>query len=332
MWRQQEVKAPRLKSFSLILVATTLLCFLASCTSQTPEGTPTPESIPAVDEMRTLDHDGRERTYLLHVPDGLHENEPVPLVFAFHGGGGNGSGMNSLTKFDKLANREGFIAVFPDGVGNSWNDGRQNLASEAYLLNVDDVGFVDAMIETISLEFPVDRKRIYATGISNGAIFSHFLAAQRASTFAAIAPVVGGLAIPFNEHFNPDDTVSVLIIQGTADPLVPYDGGQIAGGNRGAIISTDDTVELWVQNDGCKSTPREEELPNSDLNDGCLVAQYTWSNGHADSAVVLLKIEGGGHTWPGGVQYLPESVIGRVCKDFEATEVIWRFFKDHPKQ
>lgn len=320
------MKSPWHKFLSLTLVAATLLCFLASCAAQTPK------SIPAVDEIRTLNHDGRERTYLLHVPDGLHENEPVPLVFAFHGGGGNGSGMASLTKFDKLADREEFIVVFPNGVGNSWNDGRQNLASEAYLLNVDDVGFVDAMIETISLEFPVDPKKIYATGISNGAIFSHFLAAQRASMFAAIAPVVGGLAIPFSAHFNPDDTVSVLIIQGIDDPLVPYNGGQIAGGNRGAIISTNDTVELWVQNDGCNNIPLKEELPNGDLNDGCVVTQYTWANGHADSAVVLLKIEGGGHTWPGGVQYLPESVIGRVCKDFEATEVIWSFFKGHSKQ
>jgi polyhydroxybutyrate depolymerase len=213
--------------------------------------------------------------------------------------------MVSLTEFDKLSDREEFIVVFPNGVGDSWNDGRQNLASEAYLLDVDDVGFVDAMIETISLEYPVDRNKVYATGISNGAIFSHFLAAKRASTFAAIAPVVGGLAIPFNEQFNPDDTVSVLVIQGADDPLVPYDGGQIAGGNRGAIISTDDTVELWVQNDGCNNTPLIAELPNNDLHDGCLVTQYTWSNGHTDSAVVLLRIEGGGHTWPGGAQYLP---------------------------
>jgi polyhydroxybutyrate depolymerase len=188
------------------------------------------------------------------------------------------------------------------------------------------------MIETISLEYPVDQNKVYATGISNGAIISHFLAGQRASTFAAIASVVGGLGIPFNEQFNPDDTVSVLVIQGADDPLVPYDGGQIAGGNRGAIVSTDDTVELWVQNDGCNNIPLTEKLPNNDLNDGCLVTQYTWSNGHTDSAVALLRIEGGGHTWPGGAQYLPESIIGRGCKDFEATEVIWSFFKEHPKQ
>ncbi len=312
--------------FSLTLVAATFLCVFALCTSHTPK------SIPAVDETRTPDHDGRQRTYLLHVPDGLHDNEPVPLVFVFHGGGGGGSGMVSLTEFDKLSDREEFIVVFPNGVGDSWNDGRQNLASEAYLLDLDDVGFVDAMIETISLEYPVDRDKVYATGISNGAIFSHFLAAKRASTFAAIAPVVGGLAIPFNEQLNPDDTVSVLVIQGADDPLVPYDGGQIAGGNRGAIISTDDTVELWVQNDGCNNTPLIAELPNNDLHDGCLVTHYMWSNGHTDSAVVLLRIEGGGHTWPGGAQYLPESIIGRVCKDFEATEVIWSFFKEHPKQ
>lgn len=322
----QGVKAPRLRSFSLIIASIILLCFLASCTAQIPE------SIPAVDETRTLDHNGRERTYLLHVPDGLYENEPVPLVFVFHGGGDNGSGMAGLTGFDKLSDREEFIAVFPDGVGNSWNDGRPNLASEAHLLNVDDVGFVDAMIETISLELPVDWKRIYATGISNGAIFSHFLAAQRASTFAAVAPVVGGLAIPFSEQFDPDDTVSVIVIQGTDDPIVPYDGGQIAGANRGATISTDDAVELWVENDGCSSIPLIEELPNNDLNDGCVVTRYTWSDGHADSAVVLLKIEGGGHTWPGSAQYVPESIVGRVCKDFEATEAIWSFFEEHPKQ
>jgi polyhydroxybutyrate depolymerase len=329
MRSQQEVKSPWFKFLSLALAAATLLCFLASCASQTPE------SITAVDEIRTLEHDGRERTYLLYVPYGLHENEPVPLVFVFHGGGGNGSGMASLTKFDILAELKKFIVVFPDGVGNSWNDGRHNLASQAYLLNVDDVGFVDAMIETISLEFPVDQKKIYATGMSNGATFCHFLAAHRASTFAAIAPVVGGLAIPFNDLFNPDDNVSVLIIQGTADPLVPYNGGQIYGiygENRGAIISTTDTVELWIQNDGCNNISLNEELPNVDLNDGCLVTQYTWSNCNANSTVVLLKIEGGGHTWPGGAQYLPESIIGRVCRYFKATEVIWSFFKDHPKQ
>ena len=203
------MKSPWHEFFSLTLIVATFVCFFTSCASQVPKSTPISESIPAIDEMRALDHDSKERTYLLHVPDGLYENKPVPLVFVFHGGGGSGSGMVSLTEFDELSDREKFIVVFPDGVGNSWNDGRQNLASEAYLLNVDDVGFVDAMIEAISLEFPIDRKRFYATGISNGAIFSHFLAAQRASTFAAIAPVVGGLAIPFNEQFNPDGAVSV---------------------------------------------------------------------------------------------------------------------------
>lgn len=319
------MKSPRLKFFSLTLIAATLLSVSASCASQPPK------SIPAVDEIRTLNHDGMKRTYLLHVPEGLHEGESVPLVFAFHGGGGDGRQMALLTGFDNLADHEEFIAVFPDGVGNNWNDGRQNLASEAYLLNVDDVGFVDAMIETIALEFPADRKMIYATGMSNGAIFSHFLAAQRASTLAAIAPVSGGLAILFNEHFNPDDSVSVLIIHGTGDLVVPYNGGQVLGGNRGAIISTNDTAELWVQNNGCSAVPLKEELPNNDLNDGCVATQYTWSNGRANSEVVLLKIEGGGHTWPGSAQYQSKSAINRVCNDFEATEVIWSFFKDHPK-
>ncbi|MCX5999985.1 MAG: hypothetical protein NTU41_10465 [Chloroflexi bacterium] len=240
------------------LVATVLvLCTLclASCGPHAPQNTTdTPQSIPAVNELRSLDHSGIERTYFLHVPSGLYEGEPVPLVLVFHGGGGNGTSLVGFSGFDKVADREEFIAVFPDGVGGNWNDGRENFASESHQLNVDDVGFTDALIETIAGEFPVDRKRIYATGISNGGIFCHFLAGQRSGTLAAIAPVAGGIAVPFNEQFNPDEAVSVLIIQGTEDRLVPYAGGEVAGGNRGEVVSTDETVRLWVEHDGCGAT------------------------------------------------------------------------------
>jgi len=315
------------KAILAILISATFLAYCLSFVACSQVS----RDIPAVDELRTLGHGGINRTYLLHVPSGLHEGKSAPLVFVFHGGGGDGMSMARLTGFDKLADREGFIAVFPDGVSHNWNDGRQNMDSEAHQLNIDDIGFVDTLIETIAREFPVDRKRIYATGISNGAIFSHFLSAQMSSKIAAISPVVGGIPVPFNEHFNPDNPVSVLIIQGTEDPLVPYDGGQIANGNRGEIISTDDAVELWVQYNACRTVPLKKNLPNNDLNDGCVEVQYTWSGGRANSEVVLIKIDGGGHTWPGGAQYLPKLVIGRVCNDFEATEIIWSFFKLHPK-
>lgn len=310
-----------------ILVAVLVLCTLclASC------GSHAPRSIPAVNELRSVDHSGIERIYFLHVPSRLYEEVPVPLVLVFHGGGGNGTSLVGFSGFDKVADREGFIAVFPDGVGGNWNDGRENFASESHQLNVDDVGFTDVLIETIASEFPIDRKSIYATGISNGGIFCHFLAGQRSGTLAAIAPVAGGIAVSFNEQFNPDDAVSVLIVQGTEDRLVPYGGGEVAGGNRGEVVSTDETVRLWVEHDGCDATPVEQSLPDKDPNDGCTVTQYTWSNGRSGSEVILLKIVGGGHTWPGGPQYASSLITGRVCRDFDATETIWDFFVRHPK-
>ena len=188
-----------------------------------------------VTRQQSLSSGGMNRTFIIHVPSGGVRRSALPLVLVFHGGGGNGTSLVGFSGFDKVADREGFIAVFPDGVGGNWNDGRETFASESHQLNVDDVGFTDALIETIAGEFPVDRKRIYATGISNGGIFSHFLAGQRSGTLAAIAPVAGGIAVPFNEQFNPDEAVSVLIIQGTEDRLVPYGGGGEQGrsGQRG---------------------------------------------------------------------------------------------------
>jgi polyhydroxybutyrate depolymerase len=283
-------------------------------------------------ETWTLEHDGYQRTFLIHVPTALSKQRPTPLVFVFHGGGGNGEQTARLTHFDREADRQGFIVVFPNGLYKNWNDGRSPDVSREHQENIDDVGFIVAIIDTMRNVFTIDTRRIYATGISNGGFFSHYLAARRSDLIAAIAPVSGGIAIPFDRVFHPSKPVSVLIIQGTKDPLVPYGGGGVLRGRRGSLIPTEEAVRKWTSVDGCTDGPVSESLPDRDPDDGCTEEKTSWASCTGGTAVEFLRIEGGGHTWPGGAQYLPILLIGRVCRDFDATEEIWEFFRTHPKE
>jgi polyhydroxybutyrate depolymerase len=273
---------------------------------------------------------GLKRTYLLHTPPGLRKDEAVPLVLVFHGGSGTGEGMEKLTRFSALADREKLVVVYPDGIGKNWNDGRVVPTSKAHREKIDDLAFVSALLDTLGKDQSIDPKRIFATGVSNGGIFSHYLAANLAPRIAAIAPVVGGIADPFFKRFHPDRPVSVFIVQGTKDPVVPYEAGWVAR-NRGKIIATEEAVNLWVRHNGCDAKPATGTLADKDPKDGCIVQWSRWSKGRDKTEVLLYKIDGGGHTWPGGPQYLPVSVIGKVCRDFDATQTIFEFFKDHPR-
>lgn len=280
-------------------------------------------------QAHTLEVGGRTRTYLLHVPPTLPAG-PAPLVLVFHGGGGNGPGTERLTRFSELADREGVLVAYPEGVGRNWYDGREFTgSSRAHRERIDDVGFVAALLDAVAHARAVDPRRIYATGISNGAVFSHYLAAHLSPRIAAIAPVVGGIADPPDAGLRPERPVSVLILQGTTDPLVPYRGGAVAFG-RGRIIDTEDAARRWARLNGTAPEPRSTVLP-APARDHCGGLRLTYSGGRDGSEVVLVRLDGGGHTWPGGGQYLPEALIGRVCHDFSATTVIWEFFRTHPK-
>lgn len=283
---------------------------------------------------RTIKVGESSRTFYLHVPPKLSRDKPAALVLMFHGGGGTPAFAERESKFSELADREGFLVAYPEGIGKSWNDGRNSKAIVAQRDNVDDLGFVAALIDDVAKDHNVDAKRVFSTGISNGAIFSHHLAANLSSRIAAIAPVVGGLAESSSAKFKPEKPVAILILQGTDDPLVPYNGGDISlpgGTKRVGIIATDETVKKWVEHNGCQREAIQEDLPDNAPKDGCRVKKFMYAKGKNGTEVVLFRIEGGGHTWPSGMQYLPEKVIGKVCRDFNGTEVIWEFFKAHPK-
>ena len=279
---------------------------------------------------KTITVNSIQRTYYLHISANLPKDKAAPLVMVFHGGGGEGVSTSRLTKFNAVADRENFIAVYPNGVGNNWNDGRETDVIQAQKEKVDDIAFVNAMLDAIAKEYKIDAKRVYATGISNGGIFSHYIGANLSNRIAAIAPVVGGIADPFYKNFKPEKPVSVLIFQGTADPLVPYNGGYVAR-NRGKIIATDEAVKLWLKNNGINEKPTATESFDKDKDDGCTVDKYIWSGGKNRTEVVLYKLNGGGHAWAGSSPRAFRLIESNVCRDVDATEIIWEFFKGHPK-
>ena len=288
------------------------------------------------DKTCSLTHGGLERTYRLHVPVGRDKDRPVPLVIVLHGGGGTGDRTVKLTRggFDRLADKDGFLVVYPDGVENHWNDGRTEVSYRAHKEKIDDVGFLSALIGTLVREYNVDAGRVYVTGISNGAMMSLRMGWEASDKVAAIAPVAGTMPEVSCEKCAPQRPVPVLLISGTEDPLVPWGGGDVHFGRRtlGKVLSADRTIEFWMKHDGCAEKAEVTRLPDADPADGTQVRCETHGGGEEGSEVVLYAIEHGGHTWPGGEQYLRERFIGKTCRDIDACEVIWEFFKKHERK
>jgi len=279
----------------------------------------------ADDVERTLAVDGVTRRYLLHVSPGLHgRNSPSPLVLVFHGGGGRASGMEKLTRFDEAADRHGFLLVYPEGVGRHWNDGRG-------LSDVDDVGFVAALVKDLSARLPVDPHRVFAAGISNGGFFSQALACRLADTFAAVASVAATMGEPLLPACKPARPVSVMFVMGDEDPLVPIGGGPVAR-TRGRAVSLDAAVRFWAAKDEISAPRMSEEIPDRDPKDGTRTRHESCQWGLEGAAVEAWIVEGGGHTWPGGLQYLPKFLIGATSRDFDATDEILKFFERHGRK
>jgi len=280
--------------------------------------------------------DQLKRAFKIYVPSTYSESVPAPLLLALHGKGGNGASMILLTRsaFNKLSEKEGFIVVYPDGVEKNWNDGRKDDSTNdrAHRENIDDVGFLSAMIDTLMKRFNIDKSRIYVTGMSNGAIMSYRLACELAHRITAIAPVTGNMTPLLIPGCSPSGHIPVLAINGADDPVVPFAGGEISGPmsrvTLGKVMSTEESVMFWVKKNGCSPVPALTEIPDNDPGDGTRTTIKSYTNHSDGTAVVLYTVTGGGHTWPGGFQYLPKKLIGKTSRDFNAAEVIWSFFKN----
>ena len=263
---------------------------------------------------------GMTRTAELHVPPSYDGNAATPLILNFHGFSSNGPEEVLLTRMSAASDKHGFVVAYPEGVATSWNAGK--CCGTAWANAVDDVGFVKALVEKLSSDLCIDPRRIYATGMSNGGFLSNRLGCEMSDTFAAIAPVAGVLGIDF-DACKPGRVVPVLHTHGTQDPLVPYAGGNpvLNVGLTGTLDfpSVAASVGRWREINGCdpQSTTLFHNGDATCTRWGCV----------GGSEVVLCTIDGGGHTWPGG---LPIPFLGKTSTDIDATEAIISFFAAHP--
>ena len=276
-----------------------------------------------------LEHGGRERECLMHAPAGAPSG-PRPLLLVLHGGGGTAKGMVGLTggRFNELADSAGWYVAYPAGLGKSWNDLRDDAKGYAHREGIDDTGFLAALIDRLAADYPIDPGRVFATGISNGGFMCYRLACELPGKIRAVAAVAATSPAGMKESCRPARPVSVMIVNGTGDPIVPYGGGEVTlfGASRGKVASTDDTVSDWVRLDACPKDAEARDLPDLDPDDGTRVRVFSYGPCGGGTRVVLYRVEGGGHAWPGGLQYLPAMFIGRTSRDMSACDEIWNFF------
>jgi len=279
------------------------------------------------DHERTLTVGGQERSYVVHVPKSYDAKKPTPLVLALHGAAMNAGMMQGFTGLDDTADAEGFLVVYPNGTGAAkllltWNAGGfpGKLANKS-----DDVTFIAKVLDDVAGVANVDAKRVYATGMSNGAMMTYRLAAELSDRIAAVAPVAGTVAV---EESKPKRPVSVMHFHGTKDALVPFDGPDKRARAMMTFQGVEDSVKLWAGLDGCDEEPKvtEETLKG---NDKTKVTRKTYGGGKGGAEVVLFVIEGGGHTWP-GQSALP--LLGKSAKGLPANDLMWEFFMKHPME
>ena len=288
----------------------------------------------AGDHTRTVRVGDLERHYRIYIPKKYDASKATAVVMVFHGGGGNPESMIRLTGMNTKADEAGFLVVYPFGNGKlantllTFNGGE--CCGYAMDNKVDDVGFTRELLDDLAKVANIDADRVFATGLSNGGIMAHYLASELSDRIAAIAPVGGPLMQEAPHNKRP---VPVMHFHGTADAFAPFQGGFGKGflGRNGItkFRSVDHTIQNWVKANGCNTEPEIMPLPDNAA-DGINVTRKTWGGGKADSEVVLIEIEGGGHTWPGKKPIV--SLLGESTMDISANDLMWEFFQKHPRK
>ena len=261
----------------------------------------------------TMTVDGRERRVRVHVPASYDPSRATPVVLGFHGYTLSGDMQAAASHMEAKADAAGFITVHPDGTGGlkGWNAG--DCCGTAASSGVDDVGFVTAILDRLEADMCIDTARVYATGFSNGGFLSHRLGCELSGRIAAIAPVSGVMGM---DSCDPGRPIPVFEVHGTADAVVPYNGGGIGG-----FRSVTDTIADWAARNQCPPGAPAVTYDQGDARCETVVGCPQ------DAAVTLCTIEGGGHQWPGGEEF-PGG--GHLSMDLIATDAIWDFFVAHP--
>jgi polyhydroxybutyrate depolymerase len=286
----------------------------------------------SADKLQSLTHDGQQRSFLVH---DFSSGHTASLVIVLHGGGGNALNVAEQTGFDRVAQREKLIVVYPNGSGRrkdkllTWNAG--HCCAYALQHKIDDVGFISALIDHLLANYPIDPARVYVTGLSNGGMMTHRIGYMLSDKVAAIAPVIAAL---FGDEPQPTQPVPTLIINGAVDETVPANGGTLGATSssrpllRHMLANAADRpvlpalaqVDYWAKTNGCQYTTSSQQR-------NALWIQHTDCRRDAD--VQFYSVSNNGHAWPGGTA--PRDGAAKPVTDFDASEVIWAFFKQHPR-
>jgi polyhydroxybutyrate depolymerase len=302
----------------------TLLVGLLMSSAPAQETPNKPDPLGPGDHARKLTVDGRERAYLVHVPKNYDPKTPTPVVLALHGAAMDGSMMVWFSGLSKKADDAGFVVVYPSGTGTgpfrTWNAG--GFTGKMAEGKADDVAFIGKVLDDLGTVVTVDEKRVYACGMSNGGMMCYRLAAELSDRIAAVAPVAGTIAI---DESKPKRAVPILHILGSKDAIVPF---VMATGKPPPFMKlkgVEESVQTWVKLNGCDEKPKTETISKD--GDEMKVTRTIYGGGKDGAEVVLVVVEGGGHTWPG--QEPPVGFIGKSAKNVSANDLMWDFFQRH---
>lgn len=258
----------------------------------------------------TLMHDGIQRTYILYVPQAYNASTPTPLVLNFHGYTSNALEQINYGDFRPMADRDGFLMVAPQGTVDGAGNTHFNVGWGTS--TVDDIGFINALLDALSAQYTINQDRIYSTGMSNGGFMSYKLACELSDRIAAIASVTGSMTLGTIDSCNPLHPIPILEIHGTSDGTVNYNGSNFA-------TSIPDVLSYWSNYNNTDAVPSVTSIPDTNTTDGSTVEHLIYSNGDNNVKVEHFKVIGGGHTWPG-------TSYGPANQDIDASEEIWEFF------
>lgn len=313
--------------FTVTLVVVGLTAFV-TLAQDGPKKEPL-EPLSAGGHTRTLTMGDLKRNYLVHIPPKYNSKKPTPVILAFHGGGANADNMVVFSGLNKKSDEAGFIVVYPSGTGRlekilTFNGG--NCCGYGMTNKIDDVEFTRKILDDLARSANIDPKRVFATGMSNGGIMSYLLASELSDRIAAIAPVGGPMGM---ETCKPKRPVSVIHFHGTDDEHAPFKGGKGKGLSGTEFYSVDHSIQAWVKANGCEKLPVVTKLPDT-AKDGTRITRKAYGSGKDGAEVVLIEIEGGGHTWPGQEPRL--KALGKSTKNISANDLMWEFFEKHPKK
>jgi polyhydroxybutyrate depolymerase len=285
------------------------------------------------DRVENVRLGGFDRHFIVHVPPSFDAKGKLPVVIMLHGAGGTGQQSMEQTEWDRKADREDFIVALPDGVAEdpkrpasfllnpqTWNEGSGRHASGKR--NDGDVEFIAYIIDAVEARYGADPNRIFVTGFSNGASMTFRVGVELSDKVAAIAPVAGHLLIHGPQLKHP---LPMLYIIGRDDPLELPNGGVLR--IRGEDVRQppiEQNLLQWRQLDGCPSKPSSDARSAG-------VERISFGDCDGGVEVVEYFVDDMGHVWPGGINRLPARLVGKTSDRLNATDVIWDFFKAHPK-